>query len=738
MLALVLVAFHPDAGSAAVFTGSDSCRDCHRDIHDAWQRSDHARAMQAPSATTVLGDFDDVELSFHGIGTRLYRAGEEYRAETAGAGGETRDYPIAYTFGHYPLQQYLVDIGNGHLQALNIAWDSRPADQGGQRWYHLQADEDINPDHPFFWTRHLQNANSRCIECHATDYEKGFDPATSGYRSSWSEPGVGCEACHGPASRHLELAQNGSLGETDSGFAAKPAARLRWTFAEGSAIASPSGEGNDAYVDTCGACHSRRSTSGHPVPLLTFHDHYRLASIEPGLYFSDGQIDDEVFVLGSFLQSRMAQRGVTCANCHDPHSGKTIAEGNALCAQCHLPTVFDNPKHHHHEPGSAGAACVACHMPERVYMTVDPRRDHSFPIPDPAFSEKTGAPNACNQCHTDDTPAWAAENLRAWGIGERGNRWATINHGLALQDSQVFLDYLRNPPAGLAPIRAASLLGKIGAFQSPLAYERAAAQLSNPDPLLRRAAVELLQAAPLELRWRLLQPLIDDPLQTVRHAVAIALVDALPQVSGKDGERLQRLLDELRAALAYHADSPAGQLAIGNLELQSGYPILAERAFKAALEIEPEFVPALLNLADLYRGIGADREGLDLLLRALEVAPNSASSNHAYGLYLVRAGQREEALGYLEAATRQVDASPHHVYVYAVALDSLGQTGKAIEVIDAASRRWPNQLDLSFLQVAYMDKSAKTDGIRRYLSVLEPFAANNPQVRAWLARYGGG
>ena len=371
-------------------------------------------------------------------------------------------------------------------------------------------------------------------------------------------------------------------------------------------------------------------------------------------------------------------------------------------------------------------------------MTVDPRRDHSFQIPDPVFSQKSGAPNACNLCHDDKTPAWAAEAMRNWGIGERSNRWASINHGLDLQDSRAFLDYARNPPADLTPIREASLLGKAGVFPSQFAYQRAAAHLSSPEPLLRRAAVEMLESAPLELRWQLLQPLIDDPLQSVRNAVAIGLADALPQLTGRDAQRLQRLLDEQRSALAYHADSPAGQLVIGNLELRSGFPILAEQAFKTALEIEPKFMPALLNLADLYRGIGADGEARGLLQRALEIAPDSAASNHAYGLYLVRANKRDEALGYLETATRQADASPRHVYVYAVALDSLGQTDKAIEILDAASRRWPNQLDLSFLQVTYMDKTAKTEGIQKHLSVLEAFAANIPQVRDWIAKYGGG
>ena len=692
--------------------------------------------MLPATGANVLGDFNDVTVTFHGIETRFYRQGEAFRVATVGLDGKPADFEVPYTFGHYPLQQYLVDIGNGRLQALNVAWDSRAADQGGQRWYHLQDDENIDPDHPFFWARHFQNANSRCIECHSTDFKKNFDAASDSYTTSWSEPGVGCESCHGPASRHLGLATSNNLTDEDTGFPRQARPRLSWAFEEEAAIATPSGARDGSYLDACGACHSRRSTSGDIEALAPYHDRYRLALIEPGLYFDDGQIDDEVFVLGSFLQSKMQQKGVTCGNCHDPHSGKMLADGNALCAQCHQPKTFDTRSHHHHEPGTSGALCVDCHMPERVYMTVDPRRDHSFPIPDPERSLDSATPNACNNCHGDKTPAWAVESMRGWGITITPSRWKAINRGLDLQDSLVFHDYARNPSSGLPGLRAASLLAKMAAFPSRLAFERASAQLSSPDPLLRRAAVGVLQSAPPEARWQLLNPLIEDPLQTVRHEVAIALADLLAQLGGNDAERLEGLIDELRESLEYHADSPAGQLAIGNLELRMGFPILAEQAFNKALEIEPSFVPALINLADLYRSFGSEGEAQALLLKALDVAPDSANTNHAYGLYLVRVGNQDDSLKYLEAATRQQDAHPRHVYVYAIALDSRGQTDKAMQLIEQSSRRWVNNIDLYFLQVSYMDKTGNTAGIHRYLSTLVSIASNNPQVRNWMAKYG--
>ena len=726
------------SGNARGFVGSDKCLQCHQSEFSKWKTSDHGRAMQLPDEKTVLGDFDDVTVEFHDIKTKFYRLGDEFMVATTRNDGKSGVYPIEYTFGHFPVQQYLVDTGDGHLQALNTAWDSRPAEQGGQRWYHLQNDEAIDPEHPFFWTRHFQNANSRCIECHSTDFRKNYDPASGGYTTTWSETGVGCESCHGPAARHVELAKSGGLNEKTTGLIKSVKQGLTWTFRSNDNIATTSGTMDNAYMDTCGGCHSRRGTFSDVTTLANYHDQYRLALLDPGLYFADGQIDDEVFVLGSFLQSKMQQRGVTCANCHDPHSGKPIADGNALCAQCHLPTVFDTSDHHRHPPGSMGAQCVNCHMPERLYMGVDLRRDHGFSIPDPRMSSSIGAPNACINCHQDKENPWAVLSMAEWGVTSKSDEWTELNHRLNLQDSLTFRDYARQTESALlAPIRQATLISKLAAFPSRLAVETAARHLSSVDPLIRRAAVSVLQAMPLEVRWQLLQPLMADPVKSIRFEVAGALADALAQLDGEDAEQLSKLIDEYRESLEYNADTPGGQLSIGNLESQLGYSILAEKAYRKALEIEPYFVPALINLADLYRAIGSDGEAGDLLRRAVEVAPESAISNHAYGLYLVRSGEQDNALKYLEKATRAEDATPRHVYVYAVALDSRGQTDAAIKVIELASQRWVNQIDLYFLQVSYMDKTGNTAGIHRYLSTLAAIASGNPKVRDWMSKYGG-
>lgn len=103
----------------------------------------------------------------------------------------------------------------------------------------------------------------------------------------------------------------------------------------------------------------------------------------------------------------MNAHGVACSDCHDPHSQKLRAPGNAVCAQCHLSVKFDVPEHHRHKPGTKGGECASCHMPTVTYMVVDPRHDHAMRIPRPDLSVKLGTPNACNDCHKDKKPSWA-------------------------------------------------------------------------------------------------------------------------------------------------------------------------------------------------------------------------------------------------------------------------------------------------------------------------------------------
>jgi len=725
----------------ALYSGGETCGDCHQEQYKQWQQSDHHKAMQIATPESVLGNFSDSKVNFHKIESRFYQKDKRYFVDTLDEAGKKKTFQIKYSFGFYPLQQYLVEIENGHIQALNIAWDSRSKEKGGQRWFHLQPDEKITPEHPFFWTRYFQNWNSRCASCHSTNVEKNYYAEAHSYNTTWSEINVSCEACHGAGAKHIELVKLDKLTESNKGFDSPISPALSWQFKPGEAIASPQGKKNNEHINMCGSCHALRTQLTEKTEGKNFHNANRLQLLNEGAYFLDGQIREEAFVLGSFLQSKLHGKGVTCSNCHNPHNGKVLIEGNGLCAQCHQPKVFDTPEHHHHPDSSRGALCVNCHMPARTYMQVDDRRDHSFTIPRPDLSRTLEVPNACISCHAGKNDTWASEQLIKWDI-KPGDvslgdaHWANLNQRAQAGDVLVTRALTRLvDEANAANIVRASLLEQLAVFPSRVSVETAQKSLQDKSPMVRRAAVRSLQALPPEARWQLLSPHLQDESRSVRFQLAETLADVLIQMPPEQQAALASIIEEYRASLAVSEDSPATQSAIAQLELNLGNTKAAEKAYLQALRIEPNYVPVLLNMADFYRSTNREADAKKLLKRALKVAPDSGAAQHSYGLLLIRKGDYKEALPHLKMAIEQTDAQARYAYVYAVALDELGQTKEAVKTLKAATNRWPNQYDLLMTLVFYLEKTGDTFSIYKYISQLTAIAPADPAVKKLVERY---
>lgn len=684
VLAATLTYDELNAADDMEYAGSKTCQSCHGQIYDKWASSDHFWSMRPADRNSIRGDFEGGTVEFHGIESTFSRKDGGYFIETLGDRGR-QTYRISYTFGHSPLQQYLVETEQGRLQALNLAWDTRAEEAGGQRWFHLQPDEDIEPSSPLFWTRHLMNWNSRCADCHSTNVRKNYDVDADAYKTTFSEVNVGCEACHGPAGHHV--ASEGY----DTTRLIKAPSTLQWKYTPGDAIANPTGIKSSAQLDMCGGCHARRSVIDHVQPGRDFHSQYSIALLGEGLYHVDGQIQDEVFVLGSFLQSRMHDAGVVCSDCHDPHDGEPIYEGNALCAGCHQSSVYDVAAHHGHEP--AVVSCVDCHMPETTYMLVDGRRDHRFGIPDPQLAHRYGVPNVCESCHGKEVVLSPPERIVA-------DEFTELNHRVRLGDRLVSKEasrYIGNP---LNPvIKRATLLAHLPGEQNTDGIVQE--MLDDESPLLRAAAVNALQIYPPDIRWRYLKDLTTDPMGAVRFEAGRVASRSMSGVPLTGIGTFTELIDEYREGLSVSLDMPSGQTELGLLELNLGKFAEAERAFRRALTIEPHYLPALLNLADLHRASGEEEDARKQLIKALEVAPDNSAANHSYALALVRSGQTEAALTYFKRAADQPDSEPRYAYVYAVALDSLSMTDQALNVLARAVQRWPNQADLLELQAIY-------------------------------------
>jgi Flp pilus assembly protein TadD len=680
------------------YVGRGACQACHAAEAAAWQGSHHDRAMEEATPQTVLGDFNDARFEHAGVESRFLRQDGRFVVRTDGPDGRPTEFPVRYTFGVYPLQQYLVELPGGRLQALGLAWDSRPAEARGQRWIHLYPGQNVTPSDPLHWTGRLQNWNYMCAECHSTDLRKGYDAAGDRYRTTWAEIDVSCEACHGPGAGHLAWARARERGEAtgapDRGLAVALDERrgVSWTMEAERGIARRSQPRATAReIETCARCHSRRALLDEPyLPGRPIGDTHRVSLLDEGLYFADGQIRDEVYEYGSYLQSAMHRAGVTCSDCHEPHGLRLRGQGNAPCTGCHLADRFDTPQHHRHPAGSPGAACVACHMPTRTYMVVDDRRDHSFRVPRPDLSRKVGSPDPCTGCHHDRDTGWATEAVSRWhGPDGRQGRphYGEVLHagrtGEGPDTEGRLLGLAGDSQApGIVRATALDLLGRYLTERSLLTLSRA---VGDADPLVRRAALGTLEALPRATRLRLGAERLADPVREVRLEAARVLAELTRSKLPEARQRaLAAALDEYRAAQGFAAEPPEAHLNLGLLAIRTGDAAGAEAAYRRSLALDPAFVPGYVNLADLSRARGQEAEAERVLTEGLAHAPQSADLHHAVGLLRVRQKRLPQAVAALGRAAELTPDNAHFAYVHALALRESEGLAAAVAALERA------------------------------------------------------
>jgi predicted CXXCH cytochrome family protein len=697
------------AASPAAFVGSETCADCHRAEAERWQASQHRHAMDHATDKSVLGNFDDASFEYYGLRSRFFRRDGKFLVETDGPDGKLATFEVKYTFGVDPLQQYLVEFPDGRVQALSLAWDTRPQDKGGQRWFHLYANEEIKHDDILHWTKLNQNWNFMCAECHSTGVRKNYDAAKDRYATSFAEISVGCEACHGQGSHHVAWAR-GRDGWWSSGKNDDPRKGLLVRFDERRGIDWPisakTGNAERNFtpalvrkeVETCGRCHARRGTFSEDwVPGRAMSDTHVVSPLARGLYHADGQMLDEVYNYGSFKQSRMFAAGVTCSDCHEPHGATLRAPDGGICLQCHSAAKYADPAHHHHESANPAPTCVSCHMPARTYMVVDVRHDHGFRIPRPDLSAKLGTPNACNDCHADKSPQWASSAIESW---HGPNRKGFQNYAEAFRaawnasaDAPGLLAAVASNQA--APgIARATALAELGPYISPANLDVAKTALSDPDPLVRIGALDMIEAVPMEQLWPLASPLLADPVPGVRIRAA-ALLAAAPaeNLPPADRERFDRAVAELVAAHRRNADRPEGRSALGDFDARRRAFAEAEAEYKAALALSPQYAPASINLADLYRQTGRDGDGENVLRAAIAASPRDAGLYHSLGLALTRLKKPDDALTVFARAVELEPDRARYAYVYAVALASAGRKDEAMTVLKESLAKHPDDRD---------------------------------------------
>jgi predicted CXXCH cytochrome family protein len=733
--------FHSGVVVPAASVGSDACADCHRAEANLWNTSQHKHAMQHANAASVLGNFDDASFDYYGVHSRFFKKDGKFEVETDGPDGKLGVFEVKYTFGIDPLQQYLIEFPDGRLQALSIAWDSRPKEQGGQRWFHLYPNEEIKHDDILHWTKLNQNWNFMCAECHSTGVKKNYDAANDRFATTWAELSVGCEACHGKGSRHISWAHGqqswspfGKNEDPTKGLAAFLNERRGVSWLSNPSTGNPQRSSAPAVlrreVETCGLCHARRGEFSEDwMPGQSLSDTHVVSTLARGLYHADGQMLDEVYNYGSFKQSKMFAAGVTCSDCHEPHAAKLRVTGDGVCLQCHAADKYEVATHHHHEGISPAVGCASCHMPVRTYMEIDKRHDHSLRIPRPDLSVKLGTPNACNDCHADKSPQWAASSVEQWfGPNRKGfQNYAEAFHASwnGSADAAALLAGIAANPATPAIARA-SALTELHSRVSPANIELARTGVADPDPQVRIAALDMLEGVAGNRIWPIVSPLLSDSSRGVRIRAASLLSDvATGNQPATDREAFDRAAAEFVAAQRFNSDRPEARSALGNFYARRRLFPDAEAEYKAGLRLSPKYAPAAINLADLYRQLGRDREAEDVLRTAIAASLEDAGLHYALGLTLTRLKRPDDALAEFRVATELEPDRLRYAYVYAVALHSAGRVDESIKVLKDSVARHPDDRDTLLALVTFNRDAGDIGAALEYAEQLTRMAPND-------------
>ena len=711
----------------ATHVGSQACVACHAPEGERWAASDHAKALFTAKTNPLHPNVHGAAVPQLGAGARFVE--DEHSVRIDVSNGSTREqFEVAYAIGIRPLQQLVVQMPQGHLQTLTIAWNVEK-----NQWYSLYPTV-LAPTDPLHFSQPVQNFSSMCGECHTTGFDKNFDLQKNSYNTQWKEIAVGCEQCHGPGSRHVAWAKKGDLkaNDTTKGLAL----RGKDLSAEG-------------LVDSCAQCHAQRRplTHGYKVG-EPFLDQYQPLLLDEGQYFADGQIEGEVYEYGSFSQSKMFEHGVKCVDCHNAHSGKIVAEGNALCVRCHsdnpparfpslLKKVYDDTVHHKHKQDSRGTQCVSCHMRDRTYMGIDARRDHSFRIPRPSVSVALGTPNACNSCHASRGAAWATKQVeRLWGMHpDRYDFAATFAAGRKLDRSAandlVHILYDRSQPA-IVRATALKLYGALGIENSLDAIEAGA---RDSHALVRFAAAGALPpitpGPKAQRHVNILAQILTDSSRLVRAEagrVAVGVPDAL--WSPADRVALLKARGDFLERERANEERPDAHVTLGIDAEQTGDMSRAKAEYVQALKIAPSFAPAHLNLATLLARDKKVDEAESHLRAAIAGEPDSGPAHYALALLLVETKRRPLAVSELLRATQLMPGHVRPLYTLGLVLAQEGDAKGALDALTRAQTLTPNDADVLYALAFYHASRKQPAEAKPWIERLRTAHPNDRRLKA--------
>jgi len=695
------------ARSTVPATEAESCAKCHPAIVEEWFGSQHANANRLVSDAHDRAVFDPATTIKHGsFITTMRRTGRDaFEFVSTFSNEPPEHFRAEAVIGITPLRQYLVSYPGGRWQVMDISYD--PV---SNEWFNAFGDENRQPHEWGHWKGRSMTWNVQCAFCHMTGYEKKYDPVEDRYNSTWKAMGISCSQCHALKSQvsGVGFQVSGSTNHCPMVESSHPETQ------------NPKPETSLRSMDNCASCHTRREELfGTFKPGDSFHDHFRMAlPDQPGIFRADGQVLDEDFEYGSFMMSRMGHKGVTCLDCHNPHSGKLLApvENNALCMQCHTypglkgAVPVDPVKHSFHKPGVPGSLCVDCHMPKNTYMQRDARRDHGFTSPDPRLTIEHGIPNACNGCHADQTPEWADDLTDEW-YGDKMNRRARDR-------ARVVARFYEGDTGISTQLLAMAQSEEIDAWRAALTHMLATwsheesvrtfllGELQHTSPLVRSAAIRSLGDAP--------EDALSDTRALVRVDAAMARYGLTRQIPAPSYRELIQYINNI-------SDQPAGALRQAHLAEIEQRPDDVEAWARKARDWDPSSPLTHYLLGRSQHSRGNIREASSNLFIAATMANDNAEYSYALALLVAETGNNVLAQQWLEETVRRDPNFGRAWYNLGLAYSKGNHTKEAILALRKAEQLMPESPEPSYaratIHLRIGEKEKAIDALNRALQI---------------------
>lgn len=643
--------------------GPEACIACHEQAVADWKQSHHAKANRPISTSKDAAAFTPTrQIEESGVTYELSRTGDAFKLRVIADDGSEAEYELVGVIGETPIRQYLAHLPGNRFQTISATYDVL-----NDHWVDVFAGEDRMPGEWGHWTGQGMNWNANCAYCHTTDYEKGFDYENNLYQSTWIQQGIACAECHTGLEEHLAAS---NTGDYTTGLSHLDAVGTK---------------------ENCLTCHSRRDqlTADAFRPGDRYEDHFALSlPDQPGLYYPDGQILDEVFVHASFEMSRMGHAGVTCMDCHNPHTLKPLlpVKNNMLCMRCHETGVMEAPviepvQHSFHPEGSTGNRCVECHMPETVYMQVDWRADHGFHSPDPLMTRELGIPNACSNCHADQSVDWAVEHAEKW-YGEK--LAASPQRARARAISKAYAD----DPAALTallelaeneaiPVWQATYAGLIANYlPSPKAEAHLRSLLEDESPLVRtRATIGIGRVDPAE---DALLDRLKDESRSVRIAASRSMASRNQDITDPTAAK------EWAEYLDFNADRPQNLFLQASQAARQSRPTDVLEYVERAISLDSVNAEMYRQAAILLSSVGSNKEARAKLFAGWERAPDEPRFPYSLGLLAAEAGDLNSAVGYLEETVAMAPDFYRAWYNLSLAYSKLNRPEDALRTMQKA------------------------------------------------------